>query len=434
MTARLSNAMHVAAKAAADAAADGAKNAAFRNSIQTALGANPVVKLRDGATTVVTKALVGNLPIDAAVNAFKISATTWDNTTTSADATIDNVDWTLRIEKAGDSSVYLESDLGTTVGNKPFKLSANIENAKGVTVSDLFFNCPALDSQVGGGGGGGGAKLDSATNVSNNMALAIDAPMLGVPSFWWNTPGNTGSNIQGFIPTGNRLPAWALNAMYPEFRDNEYWTCIVPWWVMGEAAGHSETNFMVEIGVMRFQHKFRSNNTWVDTLTPSYNHFRANKSHLIAIPGAVEERTNASGHREVYVPPGTDYIIHGTGGKISFNPADLNGMYWAFAARIVKKNASLSWVPANVRVVIQAGMDWYTSINDDGNSMSPEGLIPGGFSSRLRFLTENWQAFSCAPLSTCPNQSWIDNPTIDGRTGPSYQTLQDFTNNPPNFI
>ncbi len=130
-----------AAMTAANAAANGAKRAAFLSSWQSSLGTNPVLKLYRSSSLVWEASTTGLLPISG--TAFVI--TTASQTSIVA-ADIDTGSWEFRVEKSGDTSVYLGATVARTAATDVLELDDDTVGAGTVTIGTITFEAPALDT------------------------------------------------------------------------------------------------------------------------------------------------------------------------------------------------------------------------------------------------------------------------------------------------
>lgn len=130
-----------AAITAANAAANGSKRAAFLTSWQTSLGTGPRLKLYRSSVLMWEASTTGSLPIVG--TAFVITTATQ---VSIAAGDIDTGLWEFRVEKNGDSSVYLGATVTLAGGTDVLSLSADTEVAGTVTLGTITFNAPALDT------------------------------------------------------------------------------------------------------------------------------------------------------------------------------------------------------------------------------------------------------------------------------------------------
>jgi len=422
MAVRVSTAMHTAAIAAAAGAANGAKNAAFSGSIQTALGTNPVVKLNRTGSTVASKALVGSIPVVS--NAFKISANTWANTTTSADADIDTGTWVIRVEKAGDSTIYLEGDLGKTGSGQPYLLSGDVTDALGIQAQDLYFQCPSFDTTT---------TTTTVQEIIDDMGTVNEAVAVLPNSQGWNQTDSIGSVLMGTIPSGNRLPSWALAAVNAVYETSAYWTAYVPWWVFYEVAGNAATNTRIEVRFPRTYIKYRNSSVWQGfQTTNSLFHFRAAKQFITAIGGTLEEATNSSGNTEIYFPPNSDFVIHGIGAGAVINPFDLDCIYSSFQARLVVRNAALADDRAQALYCAHAGGDFYPTLSTTQQQIGD--YVPGAGIGKMKRVTSNWRSFNFATLTNASQLYQASIAAEDGRSGVAAMSPAAFALNPPPIL
>ncbi len=145
MSANVSTAALTAAIAAANAAAIGSQDAAYLDSLISAIGANYKRVLRRDGSTVWTGTASGSLTrTGSTLNIAAITANA------SADADIDTGTWTHRIEKASDATVYIESEVGPTGSGKPGILSNDLVSGASATLSAATMSGPGFDTATNG--------------------------------------------------------------------------------------------------------------------------------------------------------------------------------------------------------------------------------------------------------------------------------------------
>lgn len=133
-----------AAVAAAGAVSDGAKNAAFAGAISSGIGSGYKIVARRNGIVVLDMTMSGSLGVSSAGISLPDS---YASLSTLLAADIDSGTWTLRIEKASDSAVYLEGTIGRS--GTDFILSDDLDPALGIALSGVFLQV-VLDTPVGG--------------------------------------------------------------------------------------------------------------------------------------------------------------------------------------------------------------------------------------------------------------------------------------------
>lgn len=142
----LSAALLATANAAAGAAADGAKNAAFGDAVVAGIGSGYRIVARRDSVVVLDLTMSGSLQRSG--NALLVPDD-YAVLNTLSDADIDSGSWTLRIEKASDAAVYVNGVLGKPASiSADFRLSRDLEIARGVALSGVTLRLPQLDSST----------------------------------------------------------------------------------------------------------------------------------------------------------------------------------------------------------------------------------------------------------------------------------------------
>lgn len=130
-----------AANSAAAGVADGQKNAAWCAAIASGIGANYKIVARRDSVVVLDLTMSGALGASSAGLQISDSYAAI-NTLDVAD--IDTGTWTLRIEKASDSSVYVQGTLARSGAD--WSLSDDLNPNLGIALSGMFARSPSLDS------------------------------------------------------------------------------------------------------------------------------------------------------------------------------------------------------------------------------------------------------------------------------------------------
>lgn len=128
---------------AANAAANGTKVATFLGVWQNRLGADPALVLYRAGTKVWSARIAGSLPIDG--KAFKVPTTGISQQTIAA-ADIDLGDWEFRVENASNPAIYYGATVTKAGGTDVLALTDDLAADGSVTIGNLVFTAPALDS------------------------------------------------------------------------------------------------------------------------------------------------------------------------------------------------------------------------------------------------------------------------------------------------
>lgn len=133
-----------AAVSAAGAVSDGQKNAAFAGAISSGIGSGYKIVARRNGIVVLDMTMSGSLGVSSAGISLPDS---YASLSTLLAADIDSGSWTLRIEKAADSAVYLEGTIGR-IGTD-FILSDDLDPTLGISLSGVFLQV-GLDTPADG--------------------------------------------------------------------------------------------------------------------------------------------------------------------------------------------------------------------------------------------------------------------------------------------
>jgi len=131
-----------AAVAAGNAAADGQREATYLAYWQSALGPSPSLALYRSGTKVWSASISGSLPIDG--TSFVVPTTV--TTISIADADIDTGTWEFRVENTSNADVYIGAGVTKTGATDVLALSDDIDDATEVTVGEIAFTAPSLDT------------------------------------------------------------------------------------------------------------------------------------------------------------------------------------------------------------------------------------------------------------------------------------------------
>jgi hypothetical protein len=168
-----STAAQNAAITAANAAADGSKRAAFLSSWQSSLGTAPRLKLYRSSVLMWEASTTGLLPISG--TAFVITTATQVSIATGD---IQTGSWEFRVEKNGDSTVYLGATVTETGATDVLELDDDTASAGTVTLGTITFNAPQLDSlsitEVQKSSVSTGSNVSSLTVTLSSAATALN--------------------------------------------------------------------------------------------------------------------------------------------------------------------------------------------------------------------------------------------------------------------
>lgn len=250
MTLSVTSALLAAANAAAGAVSDGAKNAAFCAAISSGIGSGYKLVARRNGIIVLQMTMSGSLGSSSSAITIPDAYSSLD-TIVSAD--IDSGTWTLRVEKASDSGVYIEGTLGRS--GTDFVLSDDISETSGIALGGVFLVSPSLDSAPAPG-----AYVD---DLVTQMRSTLSSPRnsnsylrLGDGSSLYNSYGGGASQakITGYKSIQDSLAGHNQNMV-----NNYGFNC--QWLTINVLDGHAAVNTCVEVR-NGFQAVLKGDNTW----------------------------------------------------------------------------------------------------------------------------------------------------------------------------
>lgn len=193
-----SSALLSAANAAAGAVSDGQKNAAWCGAIASGIGGGYKIVARRDGVVVLDMTMSGPLSQVSGGLAIPNSYATL-NTLLAAD--IDSGTWTMRVEKSGDPTTYLQGTIGRS--GTDFVLSGDLSSEIQVSLgTGIILLSPALDTVTD--------TFTLALIKSDvNTGLAHEYLMDGVNPDWsWGTYPRAGTGANPPSATGWTSPAW----------------------------------------------------------------------------------------------------------------------------------------------------------------------------------------------------------------------------------
>lgn len=236
--------------AAVSAAAVGSKATAGCNAISSAIGSSPRLTLTRSGVVVADVRYSGVLTVSS--GAISIGAYAILEALSNADidlpaytGNVATTGWVLRVGRV-DGSVYVEGGVGPATSTAPFKLTGDLATTKGFAVGSLVLRFdPALDGSTTASWL---ALLEDSMKANPSLALA------GGGTIPFNQPGTRFSSYSG-IRAG-----LLFNGRPTTFADSMNALTIWPWVYAG--AGHTATNYAIEIRRLYGQIKRTSTGAW----------------------------------------------------------------------------------------------------------------------------------------------------------------------------
>lgn len=244
--------------------------------------------------------------------------------------------------------------------------------------------------------------INSVQTIVDDMGLSNDAPLLGIPDFQWAVNVNPGQLSMGADPRGCIAHAWWQNAtaVRPEYKDCDYWTGYVQWFVVFEGVGNNANNVRVESRNPQSWYLSKSTGQWkLMGEAAGTGWFNATKTNVMWVPGQLDIYTGEGGSTVMKVDRNHPYSYHGIWPQnkidISAYVHDIAAVYTTVQARLVVDNPNLPDDRNQAIWLFQSGADYYPY---PGASAS-DSLPPGVGLSRSKKITSEWQSFNFATLN-----------------------------------
>ncbi|MFK7965132.1 MAG: hypothetical protein AB8C46_14315 [Burkholderiaceae bacterium] len=259
---------------------------------------------------------------------------------------------------------------------------------------------PAPEQQASTGGSQPvQTKVNSVQTILDDMGLSNDARLKGIPDFAWAVHQNPGQLSMGADPRGCIAHSWWQNtsAVWPQYKDCDWWTGYVQWFVVFEGVGNAADNVRVESRNPQSWYLSRSTGQW--TLIGEATNtgwFYATKTNVMWVPGTIDKYTGEGGSTVMRVERNHPYTYHGVWPQntidISAIASDIAAIYTTVEARLVVDNPALPDDRDQAMWLFQSGADYYPDVNAKAVNVYP----PGVGLSRSKRITSEWQAFNFA--------------------------------------
>lgn len=240
------------------------------------------------------------------------------------------------------------------------------------------------------------AKVNSLDTIIDDMRLKNDLVLRGYESRtvgWYVGPGY---NMMGIDARTTNTPEWWKNA-YPWLVNSTYMKAALPWAVVFDGVGHASTNTRVQLRNFVAYYKSRSTGQWISWgSSKGLSGYATPKSDLFNGSIAEDKRTNADGSVDIKPPGDANYAWHGwwDNGRVPINATDIAAVFVSLQARLVVDDPSRPDDRSAARLLVWAGADYYI----DGST--PWSVPnPAISASRIKRVTNEWQAFSATTLS-----------------------------------
>lgn len=237
-------------------------------------------------------------------------------------------------------------------------------------------------------------RLNSIATLITDMSLPNDLPLAGVPqqAGWAKGPGHV---VMGNDPRGTRTPRWWQPAN-PRYKSDQWWTALVPWFVVFDGEGHASIHTRVEVRRMQVFVLSQSTGQW-QPLTRNGRIEGALYPKTLSgnAVGPADLRATADAGASIAVPGG-GRVFHGwCCGRLNIDAPDVGAVFVTLQARLIAGGVDDR---AQARLLLQVGADYYPDATTQVAAFTPEGYNPGVGLSRAKRLTADWQAFNFITL------------------------------------
>ena len=253
--------------------------------------------------------------------------------------------------------------------------------------------------------------IDSVQTIINDMTLAPDAALHGVPSnYSW---ANGAASPQPMpVPAQNNKGQW--------------WQAMTDW---GQAyipvAGSTATNTRLQIRNV-ISKLLMKNGTWVTVQSGSFGGaaYVEDFSNNANIGAGERDESSNGGGLSVIVGVGNwaghNYHFYATNGRANVDINNVVGVFTCCEARLIIDDVTKPDDRNNCKNILQMGADWW--LNTTTGWLPDWSANSGIGSSRSKWVTKNWQFFNFCTLT--PAQI-IANPPIGGTTTSTFTRGQE---------
>jgi len=248
-----------------------------------------------------------------------------------------------------------------------------------------------------GNGNANSQPVNSIETVITDMSLVNDMALAGVPSGpgWTKGPGHV---VMGNDPRGSRTPDWWTPANR-RYKSKDYWTTVLPWFVVFDGVGHAALNTRVQIRNLKVFVKRRSDGQWMLVGSSATVSGELYPKHLQGdATRKPDERSEPDGSTSVKAPGG-NLAYHGwCCGKLAIDAPDVAAVFVTLQARLIADHRDRPDDRPQARLLIQMGADYYPDRNTPVSAFAPASYNPGVGVSRAKRVTDTWNAFNFATI------------------------------------
>jgi hypothetical protein len=186
----------------------------------------------------------------------------------------------------------------------------------------------------------------------------------------------------------NTTYGWSYHAATQIYNPGSGNNCSLSWFVALEGTGNAATNTRVEIRNLRHFILSQATRQWGQVSAvqrPYTDRYQLPKWN---ISGPVGERNESDGG--LSFKPAYPFFYHGYGVKAAISGVDVRGVYVSIEFRIIKDDPNGVDDTAQAVYAIEAGADYYYTVNTSPSSY-PNGSVPAAGNGRVLKGTTNWR-------------------------------------------
>lgn len=243
---------------------------------------------------------------------------------------------------------------------------------------------------------------NSVGTIIDDMGLPNDGQLDGIPDFFWSTNKLPAQIAMGADPRGCYAPQWWQNSgsVRAAYKDCEYWTAYIQWFVVFEGVGNAAKNVRVETRRPQTWYLSKATGQWkLLGQAAGTSWFLATKSNLVYAPGGVDIANRPDGATSLRVDRASPYAYHGVWPQgvidIAGVASDIRALFTTVEARLAVNNPGQPDDRDRALWMLQSGADYYPAVGVPVQDAIP----PGAGLSRSKRITSQWQSFNFATIS-----------------------------------
>lgn len=242
---------------------------------------------------------------------------------------------------------------------------------------------------------GGSRPVNSLDTIVADMRNRNDFPLKGYEdktAGWYVGPGQ----VQlGNVPNLSNAPAYWLK--HHPLRRGQVLKAILPWIVLFDGTAHASSNTRVHFRNLRLFTRSRMTKQWTQLgASPGVSGYNTPKSNLFGGTEAENKRGNSDGTVEIKPPMNRNLAWHGwwNNARLPINPDDIEAVFATVQARLTVDNPALPDDRSKSQLGVHVGTDYYVDAKTNWDIVAP-----GVGVSRVKRVTEHWQAFNLMTFS-----------------------------------